>query len=285
MDTIEKIEGALIQHGPHNDRVYIMQVPEGNAAGAPALLETVHRLARKRGYGKVFARIPETWWPAFREAGYGQEALVPGFFSAGAACVFAGRFFDPQRATVQEGRRLHDVLEACRDLSSGETGDPHLSMEEHACTPGDAEEMAALFRSVFATYPFPIHEPAFLRHIMAEGSRFLGVRRDGRLAALASLEPDKGAPAAEMGDFATLPACRGMGLARHLLQLLDRMAAEAGLATTFTIARACSFGMNRAFARCGYRYAGRLVNNTQIAGSIQSMNVWYKKAPLPGGDP
>ncbi len=49
-----------------------------------------------------------------------------------------------------------------------------------------------------------------------------------------------------------------------------------GIRTAYTIARAVSYGMNITFARCGYQYGGRLVNNTDIAGSLESMNVWYK---------
>jgi hypothetical protein len=45
----------------------------------------------------------------------------------------------------------------------------------------------------------------------------------------------------------------------------------------YTIARAASHGMNTTFARQGYRFAGTLVNNTHIAGGIESMNVWYRR--------
>jgi hypothetical protein len=38
--------------------------------------------------------------------------------------------------------------------------------------------------------------------------------------------------------------------------------------------------MNITFARAGYRYAGTLVNNTQICGQLESMNVWYKPLGL-----
>lgn len=31
------------------------------------------------------------------------------------------------------------------------------------------------------------------------------------------------------------------------------------------------------FARNGYTFSGTLLNNTDISGSIESMNVWYKK--------
>jgi putative beta-lysine N-acetyltransferase len=79
-----------------------------------------------------------------------------------------------------------------------------------------------------------------------------------------------------MTDFATLPPHRKQGLARALLAHMDRCAADAGVRVSFTIARALSFGMNITFRRRGYRFGGTLINNTQIAGSLESMNVWYR---------
>ncbi len=35
-------------------------------------------------------------------------------------------------------------------------------------------------------------------------------------------------------------------------------------------------GMNITFAKTGYTYAGTLINNTNISGRLESMNVWYK---------
>jgi predicted hydrocarbon binding protein len=46
--------------------------------------------------------------------------------------------------------------------------------------------------------------------------------------------------------------------------------------TAYTIARSVSHGINITFARAGYTYGGRLINNTNISGKIESMNVWYK---------
>ena len=34
--------------------------------------------------------------------------------------------------------------------------------------------------------------------------------------------------------------------------------------------------MNKTFLNAGYNYSGTLTKNTQIAGKIESMNVWYK---------
>jgi hypothetical protein len=34
--------------------------------------------------------------------------------------------------------------------------------------------------------------------------------------------------------------------------------------------------MNITFTRASYRFSGMLVNNTNISGGIESMNVWYR---------
>jgi putative beta-lysine N-acetyltransferase len=79
-----------------------------------------------------------------------------------------------------------------------------------------------------------------------------------------------------MTDFATMPPERGKGLAAMLLwHMEDAMSCE-GFFTAYTIARAASFGMNMAFAKCGYTFGGRLTNNTNIGGRLETMNVWFK---------
>ena len=52
--------------------------------------------------------------------------------------------------------------------------------------------------------------------------------------------------------------------------------ARRGMRTAYTIARAVSPGMNITFARLGYQFSGTLINNTQISGAIESMNIWHK---------
>jgi putative beta-lysine N-acetyltransferase len=129
---------------------------------------------------------------------------------------------------------------------------------------------------VFESYPFPVDDPDHLRKEQEHGTRFFTVWEEGDLVAASSMEPGGASGVVEMTDFATLPAHRGKGLATHLLSLMDRAAAKAGKRVAYTIARAASFGMNITFARRKYTFGGTLVNNTQISGAIESMNVWYK---------
>jgi putative beta-lysine N-acetyltransferase len=84
-----------------------------------------------------------------------------------------------------------------------------------------------------------------------------------------------------MTDFATHPDWLGHGLAVQLLDVMEDHMTERGICTAYTIARAISPGMNITFAKLGYQFGGCLVNNTNISGRIESMNIWHKPLASP----
>lgn len=46
--------------------------------------------------------------------------------------------------------------------------------------------------------------------------------------------------------------------------------------TAFTICRAGPLQINRLFSGFGYQFGGTLIKNTNICGTFESMNIWYK---------
>ncbi|MFA5415446.1 MAG: putative beta-lysine N-acetyltransferase, partial [Methanoregula sp.] len=147
-------------------------------------------------------------------------------------------------------------------------------MHAHA---GDAQEIAALFCSIFETYPFPISDPDFITRSMKEGIRYFCIHQSKRIVAVASCETNADAQNAEMTDFATDPRFQGKGLAGNLLHAMEAELKKEGILLAYTIARATSYPINLTFVRAGYQYGGLLPNNTNICGSLESMNVWSKK--------
>lgn len=274
MDTIETLHGSLVQHGPHNDRIYLMRLdPDGIADLIPAL----EALARRRGYGKIFAKIPAPAWTAFQPAGYHREAVVPGLFNARTDGYFIARYTSPERQMIPADiKRLERTGPRGAATADAVSRPGRARRQATACGPGDAEAISRLYRRVFETYPFPVHRPAYLKHTMKTGSRYFAVRQEGRLAAVAAAEIHRRDQHAEMTDFATLPHYRRQGLAGCLLGHMEKAVRHLDVRTAFTIARAASPGMNAVFRKNGYRYAGLLRNNTQIAGRLESMAVWYK---------
>jgi len=273
-DAMETIGSSLVQHGPGNDRVYLMKLHHSDA---PEMVSHLERLACSRGYSKIFAKVASSGAGRFVASGYLMEASIPCFFPDGAAACFLAKYYSAKRSLERQPALVREVLAIAESqqpaalpvqLPAGFT--VRVAREED--TPG----MAALYGEVFATYPFPIHDPAFLAKCMLENTVYFGVWQGERLVALSSAEMEPSSHSAEMTDFATLPEYRGHGLALHLLKEMETTVQTRGIRSLFTIARAYSHGMNITFARNGYRFGGTLTNNTNIFGSLESMNVWYK---------
>lgn len=272
-DTIETRFGALLQHGPFSRRIYLMKIGQADPAKLPEQLDA---LAREKGYTKIFAKLPEGSEALFVEHGFRIEASVPGFYRGETTALFVGRYLDPARAESPDAAEIARIVELASGKSVVEP--PLLSAEFtlRACTPTDIEAMAEIYREVFPTYPFPIHNPAWLLETMESHIDYFGVEHEGRLVALASSEMDIEGLNVEMTDFATLPEYRGHKLALHLLFRMEAAMRRKNMRTAYTIARAISPGMNITFAKAGYKFSGTLINNTNISGGIESMNVWYK---------
>ncbi len=274
MDIIENIKGSVIQHGPHNNRIYLMRLNTDDTHG---LIATLDDMALKNGYGKIFAKISAPAWNAFKSADYIKEAVVPGFFTGKTDGFFISKYFSGER---QKAQNVEKLLSFVKQAGKGSANNIHrtdkATRDVVSCKPSDAAEMSLIYQQVFKSYPFPIQKPIYLKRIMKEGVLYFCIRIEGRIAAIAAAEIDLVSKNAEMTDFATLPKWRGMGFAGMLLIHMDKKIRKLGIKTAYTIARAASHGMNSVFKNSGYNYAGLLKNNSQICGSIQSMTVWYK---------
>ncbi len=272
-DKIEELRGSLIQHGSYNDRVYLMRLDPEAAADFP---EQLVALAEENDYSKIFAKVPETAADDFLETGFQEEASIPGFFAGQEDALFLCRYLQEERRKETDTAAMEELLR----LAEAKQGDAMPALDSRftvrRCTEADAGAMAAIYRQVFPSYPFPISEAEYLLETMRSHVVYFGVEAEGRLVALGSAEIDSKAANAEITDFATLPEWTGYSLALHLLCRMEQHLRQEQIMTAYTIARAMSPGMNITFAKAGYQFAGRLKNNTNISGSIESMNVWYK---------
>lgn len=275
-DRIENLHGATIQHGPHNNRIYLMKLGHGNIS---EIIPAMDKLAAAHGYGKIFAKIPAEARSDFENHGYRQEASVPGFFRGLSDAVFLAKYPCENRRADRQEDQVRKIMACVQEISAGCPDFREKSSEGtvSVCAPSDAREMSRVYRQVFPTYPFPIDDPEYIANTMKSHIRYFCVRHAGKIVALASSEMDTDDLNVEMTDFATLPDQRRKGLAVRLLAAMDREMAEQGMRTAYTIARALSPGINKTFRKQGYTYAGTLTNNTNISGQIESMNVWYKK--------
>ncbi len=274
-DKTEQMLGATIQHGPLSQRIYVMKI--GNAQ-PKALVPALRKIAEEKGYTKIFAKIPTACEGDFIDGEYSREALIPGYFNGDEAAAFMALFLSDERAHADNADELERVLQLAleKQNSPGHKKPLPDGARVRACTPEDAPAMSAIYRVVFPTYPFPIDKPEYIIQTMKSHVAYFGVEIDGELVSIASAEMDRAGSNVEMTDFATLPDWLGNGFALHLLEHMEIEMRAIKIATSHTIARAISPGMNITFAKCGYEYGGQLRNNTNISGQIESMNIWFK---------
>lgn len=272
-DLLETIHGSAVQHGKHNDRIYVMHLAR---AAEGALLLELEKLVHQHGYRKVFAKIPATSWQTFQSAGFTREAEIPLLFSGNRDCYFVAKFFGGRQHTDEDFSGLRKIIAEAGTRSSNGLDERDLNPVQR-CSLTDAKALALFYRELFTSYPFPIFEPAYLEKMMHGDVVYYCVRDRGRIIAAAAADVTPGGRYVEMTDFGTAADCRKQGLAASLLSRMEYDLEKVGILTAFTIARAASHGMNMVLKRGGYHYAGLLVNNTQISGRIQSMTVWYKR--------
>jgi len=272
MDKTEKIGQSLIQHGKDSDRIYLMKLHPSDAA---SIIPVLFDLAHKNGYTKIFAKIPATYYPQFLMAGFQIEATVPGFYSGNEDGLFLGHYLDPSRKSIKYkylktlGELLISDVNSLEQQQTDEYSFRILNEE-------DIEQMTDVFHQVFASYPFPIFDPHYLKETMEDGVIYFGAFKEERMTGISSAETDASSLNAEMTDFAVLPEARGKRLALHLLNQMEQHLKNSSYKTLYTIARLHSPSMNKTFMNMSYKFAGTLINNTQISGGIESMNIWYK---------
>jgi putative beta-lysine N-acetyltransferase len=275
-DRIENIgTGSIIQHGELNKRVYLMKLHKEDS---PFVIQQINNLARKYKYSKIFCKIPAWAAPLFYANGFILEAQIPKCFNNKEDAFFVSKFLNSDRLLEIESTQLYEFSKMLKDTHQQHS--THLndtsSFKILKLDKSDYEEIASLYREVFATYPFPIDEPGYILKTLQEGTQYFGAQIDGKIAALASAEIDIDGKNAEMTDFATLPHHRGQGLAYLLLEHMHKEMKAQGISTLYTIARLNSLGMNKTFLKAGYTFSGTLIKNTNISGKIESMNVYYK---------
>ena len=272
-DTIEIIgEGSVIQHGKENDRIYLMSL-KGDAS---VTIDKIKELAKSNGYSKIFCKIPKSTAPVFFANGYLLEAFIPKFYNKQEDVFFVSKFLNSDRLLNIEKAQLLSLNNLLSNKPERKTKKAINGYTARRLDKSDVEQITQIYRDVFVTYPFPIHNPGYILKTMEENIQYYGVEKDGKLVALSSAEKDINGGNAEMTDFATLFSHLGNNLSGLLLYIMENEMEKQGIKTLYTIARLDSIPMNKTFLRFGYEYSGTLIKNTNIAGKIESMNVYYK---------
>ncbi|SFP81026.1 putative beta-lysine N-acetyltransferase [Salibacterium halotolerans] len=266
-------EDIVIESFSHRIKVYkLPPFPQWNA-----YLASLYDLAVEQNCDKLIFYVKNRERHRFKKAPFIHEGEIKGFFRGIDAFIYSW-FLNPQRAYHVDRLQEDNVLKNAFDLPAEKNRSffPKGYTMRH---PGenDAEEMARLYRAVFQTYPTPMHDPEFIRKVMKEEVYFTIMEYEGSIVSACSADVLAPFQSAEMSDCATHPEHRNQGLLSTQFSYLIQQMERRGLWSLFSYSRSLSFGMNLVNVYHGFEYGGKMVRNSNIAGRLESMNVWYRQ--------
>lgn len=269
----EKLKNSLLYLDYANSRLKILKY---NLLSEDIIREILE-YARKESLGKALVNCKKKDADVFKKAGFIAEGTIDGFFKGeDAQCL--SFFINKKRALSKRKEEADKIL----DMSIGKSKitQPNNLKDGYQlrdCTQEDIPQMIKIFKAVFNTYPTPVFDGNYLKKMMEEKMLFKAILKNDKIISIASADMDKENLNAEITDCATYPEYRGQGLLTNLLYGLENDLKEKGYYTLYSLSRAINIGINMSLKKHGYSYKGRFVNNCDICGGFEDMNIWVKK--------
>ncbi|MBA4493861.1 putative beta-lysine N-acetyltransferase [Paenactinomyces guangxiensis] len=270
-------KNASIELDEYNSRIKLMRYTTDDLE---ALTKHLEELANEKDIGKVLIYADPEDIAEFEKLGFEQEGEISVFFNGEPAFILS-RFIDDSRSVSEDGEKKDQIIEIAEQAETIEEPPPlDPSFTLRRATPADAKELAGLYQLVFETYPTPIHDEKFIRECMEKDVYFTVVTHENKIVSAASADVFTKYNCAEITDCATNPEYRGKGLLSAIIFDLEKRMQELGVPNLFSLTRAVSTGMNVVISKLGFEYQGRLIQNSQIAGQFEDMNIWVKKLSM-----
>lgn len=260
-----------------------LKILDYDATDYTAMVRRLAWLAESNKFDKIFVKARSEDFQTFLSHGYMMEGVLRYYFRGADAYVLS-RFSSTDRVhsadLVEEAKLVEELI-----YNSAPSAELKPLPEGVRVVQATAEHIPALvatYRSVFETYPSPLTSADFIKSTMDRNVLYAMAMRNNEALAAASADVNVKHSNAEMTDCATFPHARGQGLMQHILLALEEELRRRKIMTAYTLARAASVGMNRVFFRLGYEFSGRLINNCDIFGTFEDMNIWVKRLGVGG---
>lgn len=255
-----------------------LKVLDYDAEDYTAMIQRLAWLAESNKFDKVFVKASIEDFQQFLSHGFMMEGVLRYYFHGEDAYVLS-RFSSTARVQsddlFEEAKMIEELIYNTAPAKQTQTLPADVEIiragKEHI------PPLVMIYRSVFETYPSPLTSPDYIKSTMERNVIYRLAMRNGEALAAASAEIHFKHANAELTDCATIPQAQSQGLMKHILTALENDLQEKNIITAYTLARAMSLGMNRVFFRLGYEFSGRLINNCDIFGQFEDMNIWVKR--------
>jgi len=243
---------------------------------SPQSLKRIVRFASRLHLGKVICNCDIEALETFINADFIQEGKIDGYFK-GKDAYCMSYFINSDRKICSNFAHKNLLVKQCLNEQNTYVSNKNNSIYEiKIATENDINEIVNLFSTVFLTYPTPIYNRDFLKQTMNDNILYKVAVFDGKIVSVASADMDKENLNAEITDCATLPAYRGNGILANIIHSLELDLKNKGFLTLYSLCRAINPSINFILSKQSYNFTGRMVNNCNICGTFEDMNIWVK---------
>lgn len=257
----------------HNQRVKLIKYNGNTQKIAKNSIE----MCNKYGMGKIITSVYEKDTSVFIENGFVLEGTIEGYYE-GKTGYCVSYFHDVKRAVSNKLSEEDEIIKMSEEYANQYHHSINKDFVIRTADLDDADTLAHLYNTVFKTYPTPMDSPEYIKSVIKSNKIIFKVAEyDNQIVSAASADLHHELLHAEITDCATLEQFRGRGLLSHLVYHLEETLKEKKYITLFSLARALSLGINIVLSKHGYNFTGRQINNCNIMGNLEDMNIWVKK--------
>lgn len=267
-----KIDRTKIYIDHVNKRVKIIDF---NNISVQNLKRIIH-FSSKQHLGKIICNCDIESFEIFVHAGFELEGKIDGYFK-GKDAFCMSYFISSDRKICSNFSKKELLVKQCLDVQN--TFIHHDNSSKYCirnAIKSDIEDMIKLFSTVFSKYPSPIYDKEYLKQTMNEKVLYKVAVHNGKIIGVASADMDKENLNAEITDCATYPDYRGNGILSNIIYSLESNLKHMGFISLYSLSRAINPGINIVLSKHNYKFTGRLINNCNICGIFEDMNIWVK---------
>jgi putative beta-lysine N-acetyltransferase len=239
-------------------------------------IEEVIDYSKKNKFTKILVNSKLVNIKGYIGCGFLMEGFIKGFFKGEDACCLS-YFLNKDRNFSLNKEKEDEIIRKCFENTNKIKSNKNLKgLEIRTLLEDDILQMINLFKKVFKTYPTPVFDKNYLLSVIDKKILFKGIFENNILISMASADLDNDNLNCEITDCATNENYRGRGFLGILIDSLEEEVKERGYKCLYSLSRAINYGINSSLSKKGYYYCGRLVNNCDICGGFEDMNIWVK---------
>jgi beta-lysine N6-acetyltransferase len=243
---------------------------------SPQNIRRLVHFASKRHLDKIICNCNVKSYENFLKAGFKLEGIINGFFK-GKDAFYMSFFISNSRQVSTNSAKENLILKKSLSMQNTFVSKPYnLKYTIRQANENDIKDIVKLFSYVFSTYPSPIFDEEYLKRIMNKNVLYKVAVYNNKIISICSANLDKENLNAKISDCATYPSYRGKGIMSNIIYSLESDLKDMGYMTLYSLSRAICPSINFIFSKHNYKFKGKLINNCNICGGFEDMNLWVK---------